>query len=574
MDSEGIYARAGKSDSHGSDPEKASVRHQFEGTGEIRGLETNPETMLHKGLKARHITMIAIGGALGTGLIVGTGKALAQAGPGSLFISYTFVGFLVFIVMAGLGEMASWMPLSAGFTGYATRYCHPSLGFALGWTYWMKYIIVTPNQLTAASLVISFWVPREKVNPGVFVAIFLVAIVCINYFGGIKFFGEFEFWLSSFKVIVVVGIILFALIIACGGGPNGDAPGFRYWNNPGAFAQLYKTGPSGSLGKFMGFWSVMVNATFAYLGTELVGVTAAEAQNPRRSIPKAIKLTFYRILIFYCLSVLLVGMIVPYNSDKLAFANKQTTGASASPFVVAATIAGIKGLPHVINACICIFVFSAANSDLYIGSRTLYGLASDRAAPAIFRRTDSRGVPVYALAVCTAFACLAFMVVSDDSKKIFNYFVNLTTIFGLLSWISLLVTYIFFLKARRVQNLADSAMPYVAPQGLIGTYIALFFCCLILLTKNFDAFIHHDGITFDVQSFITGYLGIPLYLILLFGHMFYTKSRGVKAHEVDFFTGKDIIDREESDFLEMQKIKIAESQGWNKFYNRYVSWLF
>lgn len=134
MDSEGIYARAGKSDSHGSDPEKASVRHQFEGTGEIRGLETNPETMLHKGLKARHITMIAIGGALGTGLIVGTGKALAQAGPGSLFISYTFVGFLVFIVMAGLGEMASWMPLSAGFTGYATRYCHPSLGFALGWS--------------------------------------------------------------------------------------------------------------------------------------------------------------------------------------------------------------------------------------------------------------------------------------------------------------------------------------------------------------------------------------------------------------------------------------------------------
>ncbi|KAG6136574.1 hypothetical protein E4U28_004950 [Claviceps purpurea] len=574
MDSEGIYARAGKSDSHGSDPEKASIRHQFEGTGEIRGLETNPETMLHKGLKARHITMIAIGGALGTGLIVGTGKALAQAGPGSLFISYTFVGFLVFIVMAGLGEMASWMPLSAGFTGYATRYCHPSLGFALGWSYWMKYIIVTPNQLTAASLVISFWVPREKVNPGVFVAIFLVAIVCINYFGGIKFFGEFEFWLSSFKVIVVVGIILFALIIACGGGPNGDAPGFRYWNNPGAFAQLYKTGPSGALGKFMGFWSVMVNATFAYLGTELVGVTAAEAQNPRRSIPKAIKLTFYRILIFYCLSVLLVGMIVPYNSDKLAFANKQTTGASASPFVVAATIAGIKGLPHVINACICIFVFSAANSDLYIGSRTLYGLASDRAAPAIFRRTDSRGVPVYALAVCTGFACLAFMVVSDDSKKIFNYFVNLTTIFGLLSWISLLVTYIFFLKARRVQNLADSAMPYVAPQGLIGTYIALFFCCLILLTKNFDAFVHHDGITFDVQNFITGYLGIPLYLILLFGHMFYTKSRGVKAHEVDFFTGKDIIDREESDFLEMQKIKIAQSQGWNKFYNRYVSWLF
>ena len=437
----------------------------------------------------------------------------------------------------------------------------------------MKYIIVTPNQLTAASLVISYWVSPDKVNPAVFVAIFLVCIILINYFGGVKFFGEFEFWLSSFKVIVVIGIILFALIIACGGGPTGDAPGFRYWNNPGAFAKLYPEEPD-SLGKFLGFWSVMVNATFAYLGTELVGVTAAEAQNPRRSIPKAIKLTFYRILFFYCLSVLLVGMIVPYNHPQLAFANKEGKGASASPFVVAAAIAGVKGLPHLINACICIFVFSAANSDLYIASRTLYGLASDRSAPAIFRRTDSRGVPVYALAVCAAFACLAFMVASNDSKKVFGYFVNLTTIFGLMSWISLLVTYIHFLKARRAQNIANSTMPYVAPQGLIGTYIALFFCILIALTKNFDVFIHHDGVNFKYQDFITGYLGIPLYLTLLFGHMLITKSRGLKTHEVDFYTGKDIVDQEEELFVANKERRIAESRGWEKFYNRYIGWLF
>ncbi|KND88330.1 Dicarboxylic amino acid permease [Tolypocladium ophioglossoides CBS 100239] len=271
-DSDDIRARHAPK---GHDAEKGSLKQNPYENVHIRGIETSPETSLHKGLKARHITMIAIGGALGTGLIVGTGKALAQTGPGSLFISYTFVGGLVFMVMAGLGEMSAWLPLSSGFTGYATRYCHPSLGFALGWTYWLKYIIVTPNQLTAASIVIQFWVPREKVNPGVFVAIFLAAIFLINYVGGIRFFGEFEFWLSSFKVLVVIGIILFSLIMACGGGPTGDAPGFRYWNNPGAFAPLYE---KGSLGKFIGFWSVMVNATFAYLGTELVGVTAAEEE--------------------------------------------------------------------------------------------------------------------------------------------------------------------------------------------------------------------------------------------------------------------------------------------------------
>lgn len=539
--------------------------------GPIRGLETSANTSLHRGLKARHISMIAIGGALGTGLIIGTGKALAQAGPGSLFISYTFVGGLVFMIMAGLGEMAAWMPLSAGFTGYASRYCHPSLGFALGWTYWLKYIIVTPNQLTAGALTIQFWVDRDTVNPGVFITIMLIMIVCINYFGGIKFFGEFEFWLSSFKVIVIVGLIFFSLIIASGGGPNGDATGFRYWDNPGAFAPLYG---EGATAQFVGFWSVMVNATFAYLGTELVGVTAAEAQNPRKSIPKAIKLTFFRILFFYCILVLLVGMIVPYDSEDLAFANKQKTGASGSPFVVAATVAGVQVLPHIINACILCFVFSAANSDLYIGSRTLYGLASDGSAPAIFKRTDRRGVPYVSLAVCTAFALLAYLNVSDDSTKVFGYFVNLTTIFGILTWIALLVTHLHFVKGRKAQGIPDSVMPYVAPQGYWGSLVALFFCCLIAVTKNFNVFIYHDGEQFHYEDFITGYLGIPLFLIFLFGHMWWTGSKGIPYDKVDFYTGKDIIDREEEEFVAKRDEEIKFHTGRHKFYDRYIAWLF
>lgn len=430
--------------------------------------------------------------------------------------------------------------------------------------------------MTAAALVIQYWIPREKLNPGVFIAIFLVIIFCINYFGGIKFFGELEFWLSSFKVIIIIGIILFSLIIACGGGPNGDAPGFRYWNNPGAFNAPF--GITGATGKFVGFWSVMVNATFAYLGTELVGVTAGEAQNPRRSIPKAIKLTFYRILVFYCLSVLLVGMIVPYDAKELTFANKSASShgatAAASPFVVAATLAGVKALPSLINACILVFVFSASNSDLYIASRTLYGLASDESAPAIFRRTDSRGVPYPALMLATLFACLAFMNVSNDSKKVFGYFVNLTTIFGLMTWISILVTHLFFLKARKAQGLDDSAMPYVSPVGKIGTMVALFFCILICLTKNFSAFITQDGVKFQKIDFITGYIGIPVYLVFLFGHMIITKSRGVKPHEADFYTGKSLIDNEEQEYLEKLKLDRIQSTGARKFYHRYVSWLF
>ncbi|KAH7133158.1 amino acid permease/ SLC12A domain-containing protein [Dactylonectria estremocensis] len=548
-------------------PDK-SVQHNVH----IPGLETSEETSLHRGLQARHITMIAIGGAIGTGLIIGTGKALAQAGPGSVFICYTIIGFVVFLVMAALGEMAAWLPISAGFTGYASRFCDPSLGFALGWTYWFKYIIVTPNQLTAAALVIQYWVSRDTVNPGVFIAIFLVTIICINYFG-IKFFGEFEFWLSSFKVITIIGIILFSFILVLGGGPDHDRKGFRYWNDPGAFKPYIK---GGDAGKFLGFWSCMVNATFAYLGTELVGVTVAEAQNPRKTIPRAIKLTFYRILFFYCLSVLLVGMLVPYNSEDLAFATTQTPGASASPFVVAADLAHIKVLPHIINGCICVFVFSASNSDLYIASRTLYGLASNGQAPAIFKRTDKRGVPIYALGFSAIFGCLAFMNVADDSKKVFGYFVNLTTIFGLLTWISILVTHIYWCKARKAQNIPDEVLPYVAPLGIWGSYGALAMCVLVALTKNYDVFVHGDFGNEKYKTFITGYLGIPIYLALIFGHKFVKKTRGYKPHEVDFYTGKDIIDNEENEFL-ARKAALKEARGPSRggwFYKTFVSWLF
>jgi amino acid transporter len=525
---------------------------------------------LHRGLKSRHITMIAIGGAIGTGLIIGTGKALAQSGPGSILIAYSLVGLIVYVVMTALGEMAAWIPHASGFAGYATRFCDPALGFALGWCYFAKYVITTPNQLTASALIIQEWKTREEVNPGVWIAIFLFAICAINYFG-IKFFGELEFWLSSIKVVTIVGVILLSFLLAVGAGP-GPATGFKYYNDPGAF-KPYIT--SGSEGKFYGFWSSLINAVFAYLGTELIGVTVGEAQNPRKTIPRAIKLTFYRILFFYCLSIFFLGMIVPYNSKELAFANKATTGASASPFVVAIKIAKIPHLPTIVNACILLFTFSASNSDLYIASRTIYGLAVEGHAPKIFLWTDKRGVPVPALAISALLCCTAFMNVADDSKTVFGYFVNLTTIFGLLSWISLLVSHIWFVRARRAQGITKDQMAYTAPFGLIGSYIALFFCILIALTKNFSVFTRSDTYgSFDYKNFVTGYLGIPIYLICIFGYKYTMKSKMVRPHEADFYTGKDVIDREEEAFLAHAAEKqAAGGRDGSWFYKTFVAWL-
>lgn len=393
---------------------------------------------------------------------------------------------------------ATWLPGSGGFAAYATRFCDPALGFALGYVYWFKYIIITPNQLTASALVIQYWLPADEVNPGVFIAVFLVAIVTINYLG-IKFFGEFEFWLSSIKVLVMIGLIILMLVLAAGGGPTGEVHGFKYYHDPGAFAEYIGTG---ALGKFTGFWSSFTNSVFAYLGIELIGVTVGEAQNPRRNIPRAIKLTFWRILIFYILSVFLLTMNVPYDSDRLAFAVDADTSAAASPFVVAIQIAQIKVLPGFLNGCILIFTFSASNSDLYIASRTMHGLAVKGQAPRFLANTDKRGLPYNAMWLAAIIACIAFLNCAEDSREVFGYFVNLVSIFGLLTWISILVSHIYFVKARRAQGVDESSMRYKSPFGLWGSYVALAFCCLIALTKNFAVFTHGDYGNFDYKNFI------------------------------------------------------------------------
>jgi len=502
-----------------------------------------------------------------------SGKALATAGPAPLFIGYAMVGFLCFLVMAALGEMACWLPLPSGFTGYATRFADPSLGFALGWNYWFKYIIVTPNNLTAASLVLQYWVSREKVNPGAFIAVFLVAIVIINYFG-VRFFGEFEFWLSSIKVVVIIALILLSLILACGGGPNHHATGFQYWKDPGAFHEYIL---KGSAGRFLALWSTFTTAVFAYLGTELVGVTVGEAANPRKVIPRAIKLTFYRILLFYVVLVFLLGMLVPYNDKDLLDANKRSNSAKASPFVVAIINSGIHVLPGILNGAILIFVFSAANSDLYIASRTLYGLAHEGKAPKFFTRTDKRGVPIYALGLSVAFCLLAFLGVNTDSYKVFGYFVNLVTMFGLLTWISILIAHIKFGSARKAQGIPDTALAYRAPLGAAGSWGALVFSILIAFFKGFPLFCWRvlGQKKFDTDTFVTTYLGIPLYFIMYFGHKFITKSKWVRPEEADMYSGKARIDAEEAEYIAAQLEKKGQPETkMEKIYRHTLGYMF
>lgn len=317
----------------------------------------------------------------------------------------------------------------------------------------------------------------------------------------------------------------------------------------------------------------MSSAVFSFLGAELVGVTVGEAQNPRKAVPKAVKLTFFRIVFFYIILIFLLGLNIPFNSPLLLSANREgdrTVSASASPFVVAATLAGYKAIPDLINVCLLVFTFSAANSDLYISTRSLYSLAIDGNAPRIFARTNDRGVPIYALGVSSCLALLAFISVDVGAFATFQYFVSLVTIFGILTWVSILISHIYFVRARRAQVVPDTALAYVSPFGINGSFISLIFALVILLFNGFADFAP-DPITgerFRWRTFIVNYIGVFVFLGMIAGYKIIMKSKISNAHDADLFKGKAKIDAEEDEYLarEAKRWHGHKEEKWRKVY--------
>ncbi|GAA5940465.1 uncharacterized protein JCM15063_002335 [Sporobolomyces koalae] len=508
---------------------------------------------LHRGLKARQISMIALGGSIGTGLVIGSGSGLAKGGPVGLLIAYIVMGMMCFGVMCSLGEMATYLPHKKGFGGYASRFVDKSMGFALGWNYLLKYLVVTPNNITAGAIVVQYW--TDAVPVGAWITIYIVLIFALNLLG-IKVFGEVEFWASFLKIVVLTGLIILGIVIDLGGAGT-DRIGFRYWRDQPFSHYIFKN----DTGVFLGFWSCMVTALFAYMGCELVGVTFGEAKNPRKTVPKTIKRTFWRLLIFYVGSIFVVGLIVKATDPALLSATKKSTSAAASPFVLAIQRANIKILPDIINGAILLFVLSAANSDLYIGSRTLYALAAEGQAPRIFMRVNQFHTPYVSMIFCTLVCCIAYMNVSSGSKKVFGYFTALVTIFGALTWMSILWSHIRFMKALKVQGISRDSLPWKAPFQPYFAYISLVFVGVVTIFKGFDSFTPK----FKHDTFITAYLGIPIYVCLYLGHKFWHKTRVIPLEEVDLISGRKEFDMDEAAW-EQEELERGKLPWWKKLW--------
>ncbi|KAJ5937273.1 Arginine permease CAN1 [Penicillium verhagenii] len=460
---------------------------------------------LKRKLKSRHLQMIAIGGTIGTGLFISSGEALAHAGPIGALIAYIFIGSIVFSVMTSLGEIATYLPVSGAFTSYATRLIDPSLGFAMGWIYWFSWAITFALELTATSLIIQYWDPT--INTAIFIAVFWVVITILNLLP-VNFYGEIEFWLSTAKVLTVIGFILFGICIDAGAGVQGYL-GFHNWVHPGPFVDYLVT--PGPTAKFVGFWAVLIQAGFSCQGTELVGLAAGETENPRQTVPKAIRATFFRILLFYVFSIFFMGLLVPSDNPDLL---SGSSNASASPFVIAAKLAGVKVLPGLINAVLLTVVLSAANSNVYSGSRMLVGLAADGYAPALFAKTTKGGVPYFAVVLTALFGLLGFMNISTSGTTVFNWLLNISTVAGFILWASLNACHIAFMRALKARNVS-----------------------------RFTAWIP----SFSVQNFFVAYVSLILFAVLWIGHKLVFRDSLVSPLQADLDTGRAEIESEHWD---------------------------
>lgn len=355
-----------------------------------------------------------------------------------------------------------------------------------------------------------------------------IVIIGLNLFP-VKYYGETEFWFAGVKIIMVLGLLLVSFIIFWGGGPSHDRLGFRYWHNPGAANEFLEKGNLGRFCALLGTWALSAFPfTFA---PELVVVTGGEMESPRRNLPIAAKRYIFRLLFFYIGTVLAIGCIVPSNEPDLTGGG---AGAGSSPYVLGIKRAGIKVLPSIVNAGIIISAWSAGNSFLYLSSRSLYSLALSGNAPSVFKACNRHGVPYRAVIVSALFAGLAYLNCGNSASTVFNWFVSLTNTSGFISWICCSIVYLRFRKACKAQHVD---VPYHSKINPFGAWFALVAFTILCLINGFDVFWPSK---WSVSTFLTDYIGIPIFLCIFWGHKIFYSWREPWAYppeQVDLKTG-------------------------------------
>lgn len=505
----------------------------YDGYEELTDLEKSAintaNSPLKRKLNSRVMNMLALASSLGSGLLIASGEALNTGGPLAVLICWALTGLAVFCTVQALGELAVTFPVSGSFNVYASRFIDPSIGFAVAWNYFLQYLVLLPLELVAGSMTMQYWI--TSVNPDVWVLIFYIAVISINLFG-VRAYGEAEFLFLLIKVTAILMFIIVSIVIAAGGAPKGEAVGGKYWVNPGLLANGFK-----------GFVSVFITSAFSYAGTELVGLTAAESENPRVSLPKATKQAFWRILFFYMVSLTLICFLIPYDDPRLL--GNSSVDINASPFVIAIMNGGISGLPSVMNAVILVSVISVGSSSVYATSRTLTALAEQGMAPKILGYIDRKGRPIIAIMITNVFGLLSFIAASKKQDVVFNWLLSISGLSSVFTWLSICVAHIRFRRALSCQGRGTDEIAFKSQTGIIGSFYGAGLNIVIIMAEFWLA-LFPLGDKPNAEAFFQSYLGFVVLVVCYIGHKIWKRNWifFIRAKDMDIDTGRKETDIE------------------------------
>ncbi|CAO0798349.1 unnamed protein product [Mucor circinelloides] len=523
----------------------------YSSAASIPASDSTEKAGLHRGLKARHIQMIALGGTIGTGLFMASGKAISTGGPGGALVAYGIVGLLVFCVMMSLGEMAAYIPVSGSFAHYARRFVDPSLGFMLGWIYWVNWSVGVAVELTGVAMIMEYWV--KSVPSVVWSIICLVLLVCINVFS-VKGYGEVEYWISFVKVLTVIAFIIVGICVDTGAAGGNHIGVTNFHLEGGAF-------PYG----FLGIFNVFITAAFSFNGVEIVGITAGESENPHKTVPAAVKQVFFRIVLFYILSMLIIGLVIPYTDPDLLKGSGNNI--ALSPFTLVFKKAGAAWAADLMNAIILITMISAGNSGVYSSSRTLLALAEQGSAPHVFTRINRWGIPIWSVLATCAVGCLAFLTSLFSSGVVFNWLTALPSVAGLIVWVTISITHIRFRMGLKAQGRSLTTLPYVAPFFPFGDIFVIIVGCIVIGGQGYQTFLP----PIDPKNCVSAYLSVMFCIVLYVGNKLYRRDPFIKASEMDFETGTikdDVLRMKEGEAFDENDLPVPL---WKRVYRKTIS---
>ncbi len=423
--------------------------------------KNTPEKELHRGLEERHITLMSLGAAIGVGLFLGSATAIKMAGPGIL-LGYAFAGLIMFFIMRALGEMAIQKPVAGSFSKYARDYLGPLAGFITGWNYWFLWIVTVMAEITAVGIYMEYWFPN--VPRWIWALAALIAMSAVNLLA-VKAYGELEFWFALIKIVTILSMIIVGAGIIFFGLGNGAATGIvNLWKNGGFL-------PNGLKGVLLSLQMVM----FAYLGIEMIGVTAGEVKNPEKSLSRAIDSVFWRILIFYVGALFIIMSIYPW----------QEIGTKGSPFVLTFKQIGISQAAGIINFVVLTAALSSANSGIFSTARMLFNLAQYGEAPERFAKVTKNGVPGAAVFVSAAALLIGVVLNYIVPAKVFTWVTSIATFGAIWTWAVILLSQIRYRKSLNSEE--KKRLKYKLPLFPYSSYVSLAFLVFVIALMAYSS---------------------------------------------------------------------------------------